>query len=142
MLEAKDIMNKKVVCIKKDTPVVDAIRLMAKKNITGIPVIEDDMTLIGILSEQDALRLFHTYEDEKDRTVYDFMTHPAVYFEQDEPLLDVCYCLRDNSIRRVPITSNLKVVGVISRSDILKCILELWDEDAVTAVGTSDNTER
>ena len=142
MLEAKDIMNKKVVCIKKDTPVVDAIRLMAKKNITGIPVIEDDMTLIGILSEQDALRLFHTYEDEKDRTVYDFMTHPAVYFEQDEPLLDVCYCLRDNSIRRVPITSNDKVVGVISRSDILNCILELWDEDAVTAVGTSDNTER
>jgi CBS domain-containing protein len=115
---------------------------MAKNNITGIPVIEDDMTLIGILSEQDVLRLFHTYDDEKDRTVYDFMTHPALYFEQDEPLLDVCYCLRDNSIRRVPITSNDKVVGVISRSDILKCILELWDEDAVPAVEASDNTER
>jgi len=142
MHKAKDIMTTKVVCITQDTPVVDAIRLMAKNNITGVPVVEDDMTLLGIISEQDVLRLFHTYEDEKDRTVYDFMTHPAVHFEQDEPLLDVCFCLRDNSIRRVPVTSNNKVVGVISRSDILKCILKLCDKDAVPAVGASDNTDR
>jgi CBS domain-containing protein len=69
MLEVKDIMTKNVICIRKDIPVVDAIRLMSKKNITGIPVVEDDMTLIGIISEQDVLRLFHTYDDEKDRTV-------------------------------------------------------------------------
>jgi len=142
MLEAKDIMTRNVVCIKKDIPVVDAIRLMAKNNITGIPVVEDDMTLVGILSEQDVLRLFHTYEDEKDRTVNDFMTQPAVHFEEDELLLDVCYCLRDNNIRRVPVTSNGKVVGVISRSDILQCILQLWDEDAVPAAGASNNTGR
>ena len=141
-LEVKKIMTKKVVCIKKDIPVVDAIRLMVNNNITGIPVVEDDMTLTGILSEQDVLRLFHTYEDEKDRTVYDFMTQPAVHFEEDEPLLDACYCLRDNNIRRVPVTSNGKVVGIVSRSDMLKCILQLWDKEAVPAVGASDNTER
>ena len=141
MLEAKDIMTKNVVCIKKYMPVVDAIRLMSKNNITGIPVVEDDMTLVGILSEQDVLRLFHTYKDEKDRTVNDFMTQPAVHFDQEEPLLDICYCLRDNSIRRVPITSNGKVVGVISRSDILKCILQLWDEEVVPSVAASNNAE-
>ena len=140
MLEAKDIMTKNVVCIKKDTLVVDAMRIMSKKNITGIPVVEEDMTLVGILSEQDVLRLFHTYEDEKDRTVNDFMTQPAVHFEEEERLLDVCYCLRDNSIRRVPITSNGKVVGVISRSDILKCILELWDKDTVPTTSASNKT--
>ncbi len=137
MLEAKDIMTRNVVCIKKNIPVVDAIRLMSNNNITGIPVVEDDMTLVGILSEQDVLRLFHTYEDEKDRTVNDFMTQPAIHFEEEERLLDVCYCLRDNSIRRVPVTSDGKVVGVISRSDILKCILQLWDEDALPAAGVS-----
>jgi CBS domain-containing protein len=142
MLETKDIMTTKVIYITQDTPVVDAIRLMVKNNITGVPVVEDNMTLLGVLSEQDVLRLLHTYEDEKDRTVYDFMTHPAVHFEQDEPLLDVCFCLRDNSIRRVPVTSNNKVVGVISRSDILKYILELCDEDAVEAIGASENTEQ
>ncbi|NQT00819.1 MAG: CBS domain-containing protein, partial [Planctomycetes bacterium] len=87
------------------------------------------------------LRLLHTYEEEKDRTVNDFMTQPAIHFEEREPLVDVCYCLRDNSVRRVPVTSNGKVVGVISRSDILKCILKLWDKNAVEAIGASNNTE-
>jgi CBS domain-containing protein len=142
MLEAKDIMTRNVVCIKKNIPVVDAIRLMSKHNITGIPVVEDDMTLIGIISEQDVLRLFHTYDDEKDRTINDFMTQPAIHFEEKERLLDICYCLRDNSIRRVPVTSNGKVVGVISRSDILKCILQLWDEDALPANSVPNNIEQ
>ena len=141
MIEVKDIMTKNVVCINRNVPVVDAIRLMSKKNITGVPVVEDDMMLLGIISEQDVLRLFHTYDDEKDRTVNDFMTQPAIHFEEDESLLDVCYCLRDNSIRRVPVTSNGRVVGVISRSDILKCIIDLWDENTVPTVGTSNSTK-
>ena len=129
MLEAKDIMTRDVICIHKDTPIFQAVDLMAQNNITGIPVVEDDMSLVGILSEQDVLRLFHTYEDEKGRTVNDFMTQPAIHFEENEYVLDICYCLRDNAIRRVPVTSNGKVVGVISRSDILKCIIELWQEN-------------
>ncbi len=135
MLETKDVMTKEVICIGKDMPIVEAIRLMASKNVTGIPVVDDDMTLIGILSEQDVLRLFHTFDDEKNRTVNEFMTQPAIHFEEDERLLDVCYCLRDNSIRRVPVTSDGKVVGVISRSDIIKCILQLCEQGAAQAAG-------
>lgn len=137
MLEAKDIMTKQVICIRKDTPILEAIRLMADKNITGIPVIEDDLTLAGMLSEHDVLRLFHTYDDEKDRTVNDFMTQPVIHFEENEPLLDVCYCLRDNPIRRVPVTSNGKVSGVISRSDILKCILKKSEKSNLQKAGKS-----
>ena len=135
MLEAKDIMTRDVICIHKDTPIFQAVDLMAQNNITGIPVVEDDMSLVGILSEQDVLRLFHTYEDEKGRTVNDFMTQPAIHFEENEYVLDICYCLRDNAIRRVPVTSNGKVVGVISRSDILKCIIELWQENVARTGG-------
>jgi CBS domain-containing protein len=132
MLEAKDIMTKDVICIQKDTPIFHAIDLMVMNNITGIPVVEEDLSLVGILSEQDVLRLFHTYEDEKDRTVNDFMTQPAIHFEENEFVLDICYCLRDNAIRRVPVTSDGKVVGVISRSDILKCILDFSRKNIVT----------
>jgi len=135
MLEAREVMTKQVICIRKDTPIFEAIKLMVQNSITGVPVVEDDMTLIGMLSEQDVLRLLHTYEEEKDRTVNDFMTQPAVHFEEDEFLLDICYCLRDNPIRRVPITSNGKVSGIISRSDILKLILELAEQSAVTTSG-------
>lgn len=137
MLETKDIMTRDVICIKKDTPIIDALRLMAKNNVTGIPIVEDDMTLVGILSEQDALRLFHTFDEEKDRTVSEFMTQPAIHFDQEERLLDVCYCLRDNSIRRVPVTCDGKVVGVISRSDIIKCILEFCEQGEMQAAGES-----
>ena len=137
MLEAKEIMTNHVICVGKDTPIFEAIKLMANNNVTGIPVVEDNMTLIGILSEQDVLRLFHTFDDEKDRTVRDFMTQPAIHFEENERLLDICYCLRDNSIRRVPVTSDGKVVGVISRSDIIKCILQRSEDNAVQTVAES-----
>ena len=114
MLVAKDIMTAYVICIHKDTPVYEAIDLMVTNSITGIPVIEDDSTLVGILSEQDVLRLFDTYGQEKKKTVSDFMTQPAIHFELDESVFDICSCMIQNSIRRVPITSENKVVGVIS----------------------------
>ena len=135
MLETKDVMTKDVICIKKDTPIIDALRLMVKNNVTGIPVVEEDRTLVGILSEQDALRLFHTFDEEKHRPVSEFMTQPAIHFDQEERLLDVCYCLRDNSIRRVPVTRDGKVVGVISRSDIIKRILHFCEQSEVQSAG-------
>ena len=133
MTEVKNFMTKKVTCIKKHTPIQDVIRLMSEKRITGLPVVEDDMTLLGIISEQDVLRLLHTFDEEKDKIANDFMTQPAIHFEENESLMDVCQCLKDNSIRRVPVTSKGRVVGVISRSDILKCILGQWDACAVQA---------
>ena len=136
MLAAKDIMTTQVICIHKNTPIFEAIKLMVENNITGVPVIEDDMTIAGVLSEQDVLRLYNTYEKEKDRKVNDFMTQPAIHFEQNEYVIDICQCLMDNAIRRVPVTSNGKVVGVISRSDILKKILHKWESDIVPAPGS------
>jgi CBS domain-containing protein len=136
-LQAKDIMTKRVICVGKETPIFEALKLMANNNVTGIPVVEDNMAPIGILSEQDVLRLFHTFDDEKDRTVNDFMTQPVIHFDENERLLDICYCLRDNSIRRVPVTSGGKVVGVISRSDIIKCILQQAEPSPVETVRES-----
>ena len=124
MMQAREIMTEEVICVSKDTPVIEAIELMASKHVTGIPVVEEDMTLVGILTEQDVLRLCHTFDQEKDRKVEQFMTQPAVHFSVDEPLLDICFCLRDNAIRRVPVTSDGKVVGVVSRSDIINYILQ------------------
>ena len=127
MLSAKDIMTTHVICIHKDTPIYEAIDLMIDNGVTGIPVIEDDSILVGILSEQDVLRLFQNYKEEKGKTVNEFMTQPAIHFEENESVEDVCTCMMQNSIRRVPVTSNGKVVGLISRSDILKQIQNLYE---------------
>ena len=140
MIKVKDVMTRDVIYVTKDTPVVEAIRLMAKNDITGVPVVEDDMTPAGVLSEQDVLRLLHTYKEEKDRTVAEFMSKPAIHFDAEEPLLDACFRLREKlrkcSIRRVLVTSQGKVIGIISRSDILICILNLCFEDAVLDRGS------
>ena len=82
MFETKDIMTKGAICIQKDTPIFEAIQIMVNNGITGVPVVNEDMTPIGILSEQDVLRLFHTYKQERNRTAGEFMTRSAVYFEK------------------------------------------------------------
>lgn len=124
MPKAKDFMTKDVISVKKGTPILEALELMAEKNITGIPVVNDDATLEGILTEKDVLRLFHASEDKKCKVVEDFMTQPAIYFDEDEDLDEVCDCLMNNYFRRVPVTSKGKLVGIISRRDIIVYILQ------------------
>jgi len=133
MTKAKDVMTEKVVCVKEDTPIYQALELLEKHNISGIPVVEDDMTLVAIISERDVLGLFHSSEDVEGGTVGDYMTRPAVHFETEESLSDICECLADNYFRRVPVTSRGKLVGIVSRRDIIKCILQTRQQSSVVA---------
>ena len=133
MLKAKDIMTKHVISVSEDTPIFEAVELLATNKVTGIPVVNDDLALVGILSEQDVLRLFHTHEEERDKPVSDFMTQPAIYFDENESLPEVCDCLINNPFRRVPVTSKGKVVGIISRRDLIKHILQLKEETPALA---------
>jgi len=137
MLKAKDLMTKQVISVRKDTPVLEAIELLTKNDITGIPVVEDDMTLVGIVSEKDLLRLFYAHEDQKNETVNSFMTQPAVHFDENEALPDVCAYLMNYFIRMVPVTSKGKVVGIISRADIIEYILRQWQANTVPAASSS-----
>ncbi|MHC4355344.1 MAG: CBS domain-containing protein [Planctomycetota bacterium] len=125
MLRARDIMTEEVVYVHKNTPISETIEVLVDNEITGLPVVEEDMTVVGVLSERDVLRLFDTYDQEGDRTAGEFMTQPPIYFDEDERVLDVSYRLRDCPMRRVPVTSEGKLTGIISRADILKCTLEL-----------------
>jgi CBS domain-containing protein len=129
----KDIMTKDVITVKTNTPIYEALELIAKHDVSGLPVVEDDMTLIGILSEKDVINLLSTPEDDEEKTVSDFMTQPALYFDEDENLMDICDFLKKNVFRRVPITSKGKLVGVISIRDIIEFILRLRGKIPVSA---------
>jgi CBS domain-containing protein len=137
MLKAKDLMTKEVISVRKDTPVLEAIEVLWKNDITGVPVVEDDMTLVGVLTEKDVLRLFWSHEDHKNATVSNFMTQPVVHFDENETLPDVCECLMNYFLRRVPVTSKGKVVGIISRADMIKHILRQWQPNTAAAAGAS-----
>ena len=124
MVKAKDIMTKEVISVRRDTPVEEALELLLANEIAGTPVVEDDMTLLGIVTEKDLLRILNEQNGGKERTVEEYMTQPAVHFEEDESLDDICKCLLEVTFRRVPVTKNGKVVGIVSRPDVLRCILE------------------
>jgi len=90
MLTAGDFMTNDVVSVNKDTPIYEALELLRKNDITGMPVIEDDMTLVGVITEKDVLNLFFTEDDSQNKTVDFFMTRPAISFGEDESLESVC----------------------------------------------------
>lgn len=132
MLRARDVMSTNVISVKKDDPIFEAVKLLVENNISGLPVVEDDMTLAGILSEKDVVDLFYEAERAEDKTVSDYMTYPAVCFEDNNALLNVCNFLGKNIFRRVPVTSNGKLVGIISIQDILNSVLQLRQEKVVS----------
>ncbi|MHC4456657.1 MAG: CBS domain-containing protein [Planctomycetota bacterium] len=132
MFRSKDIMTKEnIISVNGNTPVYEAVDLMVKHDISGLPVVDEDMTLVGIVSEKDLLKLFTDREDSDDKTVSDFMTQPAIHFDADESLVYVYDFLQRNIFRRVPITSKEKLVGIISVRDALEYILELKRAGAV-----------
>ncbi|MHC4192830.1 MAG: CBS domain-containing protein [Planctomycetota bacterium] len=126
----KDIMVKDVITVKTDTPMLEAMALVAKYDVSGLPVVDDDMNLIGILSEKDMISMLYELDDHQEKTVHDFMTQPALFFDEDESLLDVCDFLKKNVFRRVPITSRGKVVGIISVRDVVEYVLKAKRETA------------
>ncbi|MHC4792546.1 MAG: CBS domain-containing protein [Planctomycetota bacterium] len=130
MLKAKDIMTTNTISVRVDTPIYEAVELMVKHGISGMPVVKDDMTLEGILSEKDVILLLYGKDDNENKTVADFMTQPAVHFDEEESLLDICDFLMKNIFRRVPVTSKEKLVGIISIRDTLQFVLELRRESA------------
>jgi CBS domain-containing protein len=127
---AKDIMVKDVITVKTDTPILEAMELVAKHDISGLPVVDDDMNLLGVVSEKDMVNLLYSLEEQQEKTVDDFMTSPALFFEEKESLLDVCDFLKKNVFRRIPITSKGKLVGIISIRDIIEYVLRLSRQTA------------
>ena len=128
MFEAKTIMTTDLVTVKRETGIYEAIRTMVENNITGLPVVNDDMSLAGIITEKDVLKLLYNIED-KPGKVEDFMTKGIVTFNQDDSLIDITDRLIKSNFRRVPIVAEGKLAGIVSRKDIIKYILKLRRRD-------------
>lgn len=125
MFRAKDIMTRAVICTRPEMPLYDAVRLLAQRRITGMPVIDEELNLIGVLSEKDVLRMLYDTEDSVEQTVSDYMNVGAVSLDVNDTLIDLCDCMTENIFRRVFITDEGKLAGVVSRSDVICAILRL-----------------
>ncbi len=124
MKNCRALMSTELISIETSAPIYEAMKLLVAKQVTGLPVVEADGTLAGVITEKDMLRLL--YEgDVRNSSVADFMTSSVTSFAPEDSIVDVCECLIQNNFRRVPIIENGKLVGIISRADIIRYILEI-----------------
>ncbi|UCE50507.1 MAG: CBS domain-containing protein [Phycisphaerales bacterium] len=121
MLKAKDMMSKNVLSVKRSTPVLEALKILVENDIMDLPVIKDDASpkLVGIVSDKDFLNMLYGSHNWESETVDSIMTTDPDCIDEDATVREVCDCLRSNVFRRVPVVSKEKLVGIISRSDIV-----------------------
>jgi CBS domain-containing protein len=120
---AKDVMKSGLLTVRTSTPVYEVMEILSTRNVTGLPVVDDYMNLIGIVSEKDILRLLYD-PDAKPGPAEEYMTTGVIGFEQNTSLFEICDCLINNNFRRVPILDQGKLVGIISRTDIMAYIMK------------------
>jgi len=128
MAKAREGMSPHVISVRHDEDIYTAIRLLATNEVTGLPVVDEHERLVGILTEKDVLTLLYTMQD-RPGTVRDFMTSNVVCFDQETDLVEIAEALRTQSFRRVPILDRGRLVGIISRGDIIRHMRELRNED-------------
>ncbi|MEN6334437.1 MAG: CBS domain-containing protein [Phycisphaerales bacterium] len=119
----QDVMTIGLQTTTLNSPLLEAAEILVTHGITGLPVVDDSMRLLGILSEKDVLRLLDSSPSRAWR-VRDVMTPDVVSFNLDDDLFDVCKCLANNSFRRVPVLDRGRLVGIISRADLILYILK------------------
>ena len=135
MISLEKIMTSDVVTAMISTNIYDAVRMMADGNITGLPVVDEDEKLVGVVTEKDVMRYLLNTEN-IDGVVQDCMTADVTSLNMnDNSLLDAIKILVEKKFRRIPIESEGKLKGIVSRRDIILYIYscELKDRGVINA---------
>lgn len=120
-------MTRNLITFRLETDLFDAINLLIEHRISGAPVTDDRGKLIGILSEVDCLKAILTltyHEEEKGGTVGEYMTADVETVAHDADIIDVSRLFIERDRRRLPVTQGGKLVGQISRRDVLRAVEE------------------
>jgi CBS domain-containing protein len=124
---AKDVMSRTVVTVRPHMPARAAAALLVANGFTSAPVVTAEGVVRGMVSEADLMRGQSLPDPDDLRPMPD---HPASEVMTAEPvtkrptddLADVVAAMLDNGIRSVPIVENGRLVGIISRRDVLRCV--------------------
>jgi CBS domain-containing protein len=141
----RDVMQTKVLTVRKNTPYSDIVSLLINKRISGVPVIDAHKKVIGVISEKDLIyQLFPSQEEfYKDIDYYmdhetvekeavkvkklvagDFMSRKVISVRPGDHILTACSLLITNNIRRLPVIENGKLVGIITSNTVYKDFLK------------------
>ncbi|MBC7332989.1 MAG: CBS domain-containing protein [Actinobacteria bacterium] len=142
---AKHIMTKKVITIGKDATVKELSELLIKNKISGVPVVDDNKKVIGMITEADIIKkesslpyplsfgfafirdlssLTKTTEEFLKTPVEEVMTRNVKVVNEDTPLSKIVNIMINNNINRVPVVDkNNRLVGIITRADIIRSMI-------------------
>ena len=122
-----DYMAKKLVTVKKETDVLAAIKELLKYKITSAPVLDNKGELVGILSEKDCMKvvLETTYNQGMIGTVAEYMATDIVTVDANSSVVDLAERFQSTSIRSYPVYDDNELVGMISRTDVLRALASI-----------------
>ena len=128
-LLVSDYMTRELITFSPDQSILEVMELFIRHRISGGPVVDDKGILVGIVSEADFMkqisesRYFNMPILEKQ--VSNFMSSPVNTIEHDRTIFDAALCFHTNSRLRLPVLNNGRLVGQISRRDIVVAALQL-----------------
>jgi CBS domain-containing protein len=154
-MQAADIMTRHVVSVQPETTILQAADLMLRHGISGLPVVQSDGRVVGIVTEGDFLRRTETgtqrkrprwvqfligpgrlaeeYVRSSSRRIEDVMTHAVHTIGEDTPVSDVVELMERHRIKRLPVLRDDKLVGIVSRANLLHALASLARETKSTS---------
>jgi CBS domain-containing protein len=121
-LTASDLMTPSALVVYPDTSVDEAIQVLIENRVTGVPVVDEDGRLRGIFTETDRLNLLLVETNQATIKVRDVMTKGVITVDEDTTLDQINQLLLRANIRRVPVMRGRQIVGIVSRSDVVKAL--------------------
>lgn len=123
MLSARAIMTEDVVTISPDASIQEAIETLLTQEFSGLPVVNADGKLVGILTEFALLGLVYDHRIKAD-SVSKHMTTEVLTVDVNDPVSVVADLCIIHRVRRVPVMDNGRLVGLIARRDVLRALYE------------------
>lgn len=146
-MQVKDVMTRNVIAVQAHEPIVHAARLMLQNRISGLPVLDAEGELVGIVTEGDFLRrselgtqrrrakwlefiigpgrLAEEYVHAAGRKVDEIMTHDPATIDEDQTLEAVVELMERRHVKRLPVTQNGRMVGIVSRANLMHALASL-----------------
>jgi CBS domain-containing protein len=158
-MRAIDVMVRDVVTVRPDTAVADATKLLAEHDVSALPVLDEDGSLIGMLSEADLIHraeigtekhrpwwqeavtgastLAEEFAKSHGKKVGEVMTTGVISVTEETPLSEIATLFERKRIKRVPVVKNGKLVGIVSRANLIQALASV-----VGRIDQNDETDR
>ena len=137
ILTARELMTTSLLVFRPEQPILEAIESLIKHRVSGAPVVDEHEILIGALSELDCLRMlttddFYLEQHEGGASVRQFMSTGSRTIPPDLGIYAISHYFLTSAVRRLPVVENGKLIGQVSRRDVLRGVESMSRKRLVT----------